>query len=119
MKRILAVALLATMTTVAGYAQTKPYKMSDEGVKAPVLIKETKPKYPDEAKQRRVQGSVEVEAVVKTDGSVGDVTVTKSLDPQLDEAAVSATKEWQFRPGTKEGKAVDVLVQIELTFTLK
>jgi protein TonB len=66
-----------------------------------------------------VQGNVQVDAVVLADGSVGDVTVTKSLDAELDEQAVNATKQWKFRPGTKDGKAVDVLVQIELTFTLR
>jgi TonB family protein len=119
-RSILIAALLAAVTVAPGYAQQgTPYKMSDEGVKAPVIVKEVKPKYTDDAKTRRVQGSVEVEAVVKSDGTVGDVTVTKSLDPQLDEEAVKATKEWRFRPGTKDGKAVDVLVQIELRFTLK
>lgn len=119
MKRILTVALLATVTAAAGYAQSQPYKMSDEGVKAPALIREVKPRYTDSAKERRVQGNVEVEAVVKTDGTVGEVTVTKPLDPELDEQAVIALKEWRFRPGTKDGKAVDVAVQIEMTFTLK
>ena len=120
MRSILTAALVAAFAVGPAYAQnTAPYKMGEEGVKAPVLIKEVKPKYTDDAKTRRVQGNVEVEAVVKSDGTVGDVTVTKSLDPQLDEEAVRATKEWRFRPGTKDGKAVDVLVQIELTFTLK
>jgi periplasmic protein TonB len=47
------------------------------------------------------------------------VTVKKSLDPELDEQAIKATKEWRFRPGTKDSKPVDVLVNIELTFRLK
>ena len=119
MRRILTVALLAGLMAVSGFAQSKPYKATDEGVKAPVLTKETKPKYTAGAMQRRVEGSVQVDAVVKADGTVGDVTVTKSLDPELDEEAVKATKEWRFRPGTKDGKAVDVEVQIELTFALR
>ena len=119
MRRILSVAVLAAVTTVAGYAQSKPYKSTDEGVKAPAIIKEVKPKYTPGAMERKVQGTVEVDAIVKADGTVGDVTVTRSLDPELDEQAVNATREWRFRPGTKDGKAVDVQVQIELTFTLR
>ncbi|HET7694977.1 MAG TPA: energy transducer TonB [Vicinamibacterales bacterium] len=120
MRQILTVALLAVVTSAAGYAQqSKPYKSTDEGVKAPVVIKEVRPKYTAGAMERQVQGSVEVEAIVKADGTVGDVTVIKSLDPELDEQAVNATKEWRFRPGTKDAKAVDVAVQIELTFTLR
>ena len=120
MRRILTVALLAAIALAPAYAQkSRPHKVGEEGVKAPAIISEVKPKYTDDAKTRRVQGSVEVEAVVKSDGTVGDVTVTKSLDPQLDEEAVKATKQWRFRPGTKDDTPVDVLVQIELTFTLK
>jgi len=100
-------------------AQSQVYKPGKDGVKSPVLIKEVKPEYTEDAKSRGVQGRVEVSAVVKADGTVGDVTVTKSLDPDLDQQAVSATKQWRFRPGTKDDKPVDVEVSIELTFTLK
>ena len=45
----------------------------------------------------------------------------RSLDTQygLDAQAVSAVKQWLFKPGTKEGKPVAVHVTIEMTFTLK
>jgi TonB family protein len=96
------------------------YNITDTGVRAPVLVREVKPQYTDDAKKRRVQGSVELEEVVTSDGTVrDDVRVVKSLDPDLDAQAVTAAKQWQFKPGTKEGKPVDVLVRIEMTFTLK
>ena len=120
MRSILTVALFAALSLAPATAQGQaPYKPTDAGVKAPVMIKEVKPTYTEDAKRRRVQGGVEMDVVVKADGSVGDVTVTKSLDPELDQQAVNATKQWQFRPGTKDAKAVDVLVQIEMTFKLK
>ena len=55
------------------------------------------------------------------DGAVGTVDVERSLDTMfgLDEQAVKAMKEWTFRAGTKEGKAVAVRVHVEMTFTLK
>jgi TonB family protein len=113
-------ALLAAVAFAPAAAQSRaPYKTTDDGVKPPVLVREVKPKYTQSAMDRQVQGSVEVEAVVLSDGTVGDVTVKKSLDSELDEEAVKATKEWRFRPGTKDSKPADVLVNIELTFTLK
>ena len=118
MKNILSATLLAALAIAPAYAQ-QPYKMKDEGVKAPVLTKDVKPDYTPDAMKRGVQGSVEMDAVVKADGTVGDVVVTKALDPDLDEQAVKAMKQWQFRPGTKDGKAVDVQVQIEMTFALR
>ena len=59
--------------------------------------------------------------VVKADGAVGEVAVTKSLDTTygLDQAAVDAARLWKFKPGTKGGKAVPVEVTLEMRFTLK
>jgi TonB family protein len=37
----------------------------------------------------------------------------------LDQAAIEALEQWRFRPGTKDGNAVDVHVHVEMTFTLK
>jgi len=87
----------------------------------PVLTKEVAPVYTAEAKEKRIQGVVRVDAVVLTDGTVGEVTVTKSLDQKygLDEQAITCVKQWQFKPGTKDGKPVDVRVSIEVSFTLK
>ena len=69
----------------------------------------------------RDEGVVWVDAVVLPDGSVGDVSVTKSLDSTfgLDQEAVKAARQWRFRPGTRFGEPVAVLVTIELTFTLR
>ena len=59
-------------------------------------------------------------AVVLPDGTVGDdVKVTRSLDEDLDKEAVKALRQWIFAPGTKDGKAVAVQVNVEMTFTLK
>lgn len=96
------------------------YKPGEDGVKVPVLVKEVKPSYTDAAKARGVQGTVELVAIVKADGTVDDdVRVSRSLDTDLDQQAIIATRQWTFKPGTKDGKAVDVQVNIELTFTLK
>jgi TonB family protein len=87
----------------------------------PVLVKEVHPVYTKEAKAARIQGMVVLDAVVLKDGAVGDVTIKKSLDQEfgLDEQAIKALKQWKFKPGTKDGKPVDVSVSIEISFTLK
>lgn len=91
------------------------------GVAMPMVIREVKPDYTPEAKKAGIQGLIEMSVVVKDDGTVGEVTVTKSLDQKygLDDQAVIAMKKWLFRPGTKEGKPVAVRVNVEMTFTLK
>ena len=43
----------------------------------------------------------------------------KSLDPDLDQAALEAAAQWIFEPGKRDGRPVDVLVTIAIAFTLK
>ena len=97
------------------------------GVTQPRLIKEVKPSYTGEAMRAKVQGVVTMTAVVMPDGSVGNVQVTRSLDPTfgLDQEAIKTVKQWRFAPGMrlvpgmKEAQPVAVLVEIEMTFTLR
>ena len=88
-------------------------------VKPPRLRKEVKPQYSERAKQEKIEGEVLMECVVKADGTVGDIKIVRSLDPDLDQAAIDAAKLWEFDPGTRDGKPVDVLVTIAIAFTLK
>jgi periplasmic protein TonB len=112
---VLAAAVLVQAGVLSASAQERPSK----DVQAPRVVREYKPNYPDSAKQKGIRGNVELEVVVKKDGTVGDVKVKKSLDAELDEEAVRAMKKWEFKPGTKERKPVDVLVDVEMTFNLK
>jgi protein TonB len=91
------------------------------GVMMPTVLSEVKPSYTADAMRQKIQGIVMVEAVVLPDGGVGQVQVVRSLDPTfgLDQEAVKAVRRWRFRPGTRFGQPVPVLVEIELTFTLR
>jgi periplasmic protein TonB len=91
------------------------------GVTNPILVREVKPSYTSDAMRARVQGAVFVECIVRPDGTVGDVRVLRSLDSiyGLDLEAMKAARQWRFRPGTRLGEAVPVVVTIELDFTLR
>ena len=91
------------------------------GVTLPVVLREVKPAYTADAMRAKVQGSVWLECIVLPDGSVGEVKVTRSLDPifGLDQEAIKAAKMWRFRPGMRQGEPVPVIITIELTFTLR
>ena len=101
------------------FAASPSQERPGKDVTMPRLVREVKPNYPESVKKEGIQGIVMLNAVVKKDGTVGDVTVKKPLHPELDEEAVKAMKQWEFKPGTKEGKPVDVAVDVELTFTIK
>jgi TonB family protein len=104
-------------------AQDEPevYNLGPGGASAPVVKREVKPDYTPEARAAGIEGEVQMNAVVISDGTVGEVTVTRSLDSTygLDEQAVKATKRWLFEPGKKDGKPVVVRLTIEMRFTLK
>jgi TonB family protein len=122
---IVAVATLSAATSIpmvdqAAAQNTQVYKSGD-GITLPSVVREVKPAYTAEAKAEKIQGSVWLRVVVRADGTVGDIQVTRSLDAKygLDQAAVRAATKWLFKPGTKDGKPVPVEVTLELTFTLK
>jgi periplasmic protein TonB len=92
------------------------------GVTNPVVLREVRPAYTSDAMRARVQGAVFVECIVRPDGSgVGDVRVLRSLDSMfgLDLEAIKAARQWRFRPGTRLGEPVPVVITIELDFTLR
>ena len=91
------------------------------GTPPPRLIKEIKPQYSAAAREAKIQGVIGMEVVVETDGTVGEVRVTRSLDKMLglDDEAVRTVKKWRFEPAKKDGVAVPVVVEIEMTFTLR
>jgi protein TonB len=90
------------------------------GLKAPVLRHTVYPKYTSDAMRAKIQGVVEVQAVVMPDGSVSRARVITSLDKTfgLDEQAVFAAKQWTFEPGKLDGTPVPVAVMVNLQFKL-
>jgi TonB family protein len=91
------------------------------GVTTPIALDQVKPQYTSEAMRARIQGTVWVECVVQPNGVCSDVHVVRSLDQNfgLDREAVKAAQQWRFRPGTRLGQPVPVLVTIELSFALR
>jgi protein TonB len=115
---ILTAAALA-LTLAGAPAAQDPVYQPGEGIKNPVVVKEVKPNYTGSAMRRKVRGTVELSAIVLKDGTVGDVAVKRSLDEELDQEAIKAVKQWEFKPGTKDGDPVNVRVSIDLTFTYR
>jgi protein TonB len=120
------VSVLITLQSGIAQPQEKPWPPAGvvppgNGVIAPRLVKDEKPKYTADALRAKISGTVWLEVVILADGKVGDVRVTQSLDRKfgLDDQAVAAVKLWEFKPGTKDGVAVPVVVKIEMTFTTK
>ena len=93
---------------------------SGNGVSPPVPVKSVSPNYTSEALSRKIAGTVLLEAVVLPNGTVGNVIVVRSVDPYfgLDEQAFRAMKQWEFKPGLKDGKPVAVRARVEMMFVV-
>jgi TonB family protein len=96
-------------------------KRPGNGVLSPQPIYEAKPGYTGEAMRARIEGVVWVECTVTTAGVCEDLKVVRSLDTKfgLDQQALDAAKRWRFKPGTLNGRPVDVIVSIEIEFRLR
>jgi TonB family protein len=96
------------------------HRSCDEGVVAPKLLRSVGAAYTPEAMKAGIEGSILLQGVVGSDGAVRDVQVLRSLDANgLDEAAARAFRQWRFRPGTRLGNEVPVIVTAQMAFTLK
>jgi outer membrane biosynthesis protein TonB len=101
--RMLGVVLAASVFLCVGFAEDTPKKVTKaDGLNA--ATNKVAPAYPPVARQLKIEGSVELEALVTESGAV------------LTRPAVDAVKKWKFAPFTDEGKVVKALVPVSLSF---
>jgi TonB family protein len=77
-----------------------------------------KPEYPEDARNRGVEGTVVLVALVNEDGRVEDVALEAGVDPLLDQAAMRAAYLTPFFPYKIEGVAQAVFVRMPYHFEL-
>ena len=93
-----------------------PVRVS-EGVQSARLIYGPKPLYPPLARAARVEGRVRMQAIIAPDGTINSLQVT-SGPPLLINAAQEAVSRWRYQPTLLSGKAVEVITEIDVIFTL-
>ena len=77
-------------------------------------------RYPNAARENDIQGKVYVRFVVNKNGSVGDVTILRGVDPLLDKEAIRVIKSLpKWKPGMQRGKAVKVYYTMPINFQLQ
>jgi protein TonB len=91
------------------------------GVSWPVPVTRATPRYTAAAMRARAQGVITVECVVEPNGECGDVRVVRAFTPPfgLDAEAIETARRWRFRPGTRGGEPVPVLVSLEIEFNIR
>jgi periplasmic protein TonB len=88
-------------------------------IKEPKKLYEVKPVYPEIARKARIEGVVILECTIDKQGLVKNIKVLRPLPMGLTEAAVDAVKQWRYEPSTLNGRPVEVLMTVTVTFRLQ
>ena len=99
------------------YAELIP-SVDKADLSAPVALNKVDPAYPAEFIRDRVEGTVVLYAVIHANGTVDGIRVLESGDQRLNDIAMNALSRWRFRPGTKQGVAVDIEAVVQVPFRI-
>jgi protein TonB len=98
-------------------ANRRPLQVS-QGVMEARLLRRVQPEYPMPAKILHLAGTVELEAIIGTDGSIRQLEIL-SGNPILAQAARQALQQWRYQPTRLNGEAVEVQTHITVTFVMQ
>lgn len=83
---------------------------------APIAEHKVDPAYPLQLMRENVSGTVTLRAIIRTDGTVGEIRVVNGADQRLDHYATEALSRWHFRPAMKNGSTIDVEAIVMIPF---
>ena len=87
-------------------------------VSRPKVLSHREPEFTPLARQLHYDGTTVLSMIVNESGSTEDIQVLRPAGFGLDDAAVQAVKTWKFDPGTRDGKPVKTIVEVETTYKL-
>jgi beta-lactamase regulating signal transducer with metallopeptidase domain len=85
-------------------------------LRQPMKLVDVKPRYPQELADAAGGGVFVFAAVIGTDGTVRDLQTTAGTNPDLELAASTAIRQWEFTPTLLNCVAVEVPMTITVTF---
>ncbi len=98
-------------------ASEEPKRVRASSLDPGKLIRKVEPQYPQIARTARIEGTVELRAVVGIDGRIRDLTVL-SGHPLLRKAAIDAVSQWIYQPPVLNGEKVEIVAPISVIFRL-
>jgi TonB family protein len=84
----------------------------------PRVIESSPAPYTEFARARGIEGRVVLMVLVRRDGSVGAASVSQGLEGSLDRSALRTVEGWKFAPAMRQGKTVEVVLEVEVEFRL-
>jgi TonB family protein len=117
------VALDGTATSAIGRSSVSLYPVDDGsfergGVTGPVVVHKVEPRYTEQARAAKIEGTVLLRVQVEETGMVSNdhIQVIRSLGYGLDEAAIACVRQWRFKPAFRSAYAVRTTASIEVNF---
>jgi len=77
------------------------------------LIKKVQPVYPPFMRNARMTGQVVLDAIIRPDGTIGDITVLQSTNEAFTQSAIAAVKQWRYTAPGFEG-----ILTVTVNYTL-
>ncbi len=82
------------------------------------LIHKVQPQYPETARLAGVEGIVLLQVLVSQDGVVSDIEILRG-HPLLNEAAISAVRQWRYSPTLLNGSSIPTIATVTVNFVLQ
>lgn len=106
-------------STINGKTVDNSFNVGNGQLSDLIVLHRVEPKYPPRAKERKIEGWVQLEITVTASGEVSDAKVIKSSHEDVfDNAALSAVKQWQFQPAFRLGQAVMRVATLKIVFSM-
>ncbi|SNT18897.1 TonB family C-terminal domain-containing protein [Granulicella rosea] len=86
------------------------------GVAEGMVISKVPPVYPEIERVKRASGTVIVSAIISRDGAVADAEAASSPSAGFSQAAITAVKQWRYRPYLLDGQPVEVMTNVFVNF---
>jgi len=85
----------------------------------PIALNNPSPRYTEEARKNKIQGTVRVRVLIGADGGVKQVRMVRGLPDGLEEEAIRAAYQLRFRPAMKGGQPVAFWTPVDIEFNLR
>jgi TonB family protein len=110
----------ASAFTSAVAADPKPQPPAKRQLAAEPLeiLFKPRPDYTEEARRARLEGDVVLEVQFTSSGSLRVLRVVHGLGHGLDQNAIDAAGKIRFRPATEDGRAVDTVAMVRISFQI-
>jgi TonB family protein len=76
------------------------------------------PKYPADARAKKIQGAVVLDVIIGKDGAVENIRVQKTPVESLAKSAVEAVRTWRYRPYLLNGDPIEVETTVNVVYSL-